>query len=370
MDPDIPERFAVLRSPLFWGCNLGLWTISGLLNSGSAVIDLLTDHPGEHGLWEPVLWELSSNYTFALLTPMVVELALRARPSRIGTPRTVIAHGLGALVFSLLHVGGMVGIRKAVYRWAGARYEFGDVGLALAYELFKDVMTYGLVVGLACGFDYYRRYRARELAASRLEASLAEARLENLRHRLQPHFLFNTLNLISATMHEDLDRADRVITRLSDLLRRSIQGGERTEVRLDEELAALRDYTEIMQARFEGRLDFRLEVEPGLEAARVPSFLLQPLVENSFKHGIEGHAGRGTVRVTADRVGSRLRIRVRDNGPGPDAPTERLLSRGVGLSSTAERLSHLYGSEGRLDVRNHDGAEVTVELPLRTGEVP
>jgi LytS/YehU family sensor histidine kinase len=165
-------------------------------------------------------------------------------------------------------------------------------------------------------------------------------------------------------MHEDVDRADRMITRLSDLLRRSMRGGDRPEVPLEEELETLQAYVEIMQARFEGRLSVEVEIDEGARSARVPPFLLQPLVENSIKHGIDGRRAGGRIRVTARREADRLRIQVTDDGPGPGAPADRLLSKGIGLSSTVERLTHLYGPEGRLEIQDEEGGGTRVDLLL------
>jgi sensor histidine kinase YesM len=359
------EHRPAYRLPAVWALSFALATVAGALNAGSAVVQLLT-HGGRARVWEPISWELTSNYSFALLLPFVIEFALRVQPSRHPPSVVIPAHAAGVVLFSVVHVGLMVAARKSIYAMVGGQYEFGNVGLELLYEGFKDTITYGFFVGLTYGFDYYRRYRRQELDASRLAASLSQARLENLEHRLQPHFLFNTLNLISATMHEDVDKADRMIARLSDLLRRSVQQRASQEVELHEELDTLGIYLDIMRARFEDRLEVNVVSDPAAATTLVPSFLLQPLVENAIKHGIAEREEGGRIDVQARTNGSRLVLSVVDDGPGTDRPAETLLSSGTGLSSTAERLRALYGDDHSLKIATDGGLSLTIEIPLRT----
>ena len=357
-------RRAAYRTPAVWGLSFAVATILGLLNAGSEVVNLIAGG-GNYGVWEPITWELTSNYSFALLVPFVIEFALRVRPSRSRMTLLVPGHALAIILFTLLHVGCMVTLRKLIYRMAGGSYDFGSVGLELLYEGFKDAITYSFLVGLTYGFDYYRRYRERELDASRLEASLSQARLENLEHRIQPHFLFNTLNLISATMHEDVAQADRMIARLSDLLRRSVRTHGSQEVPLEDEMETLEVYLDIMRARFEERLAVNVQMDPAVARALVPSFLLQPLVENAIKYGIAQRDEGGRIDIRARSNGTRLILDVADDGPGTTQPAEQLLAMGTGLSTTAERLQTLYGDQHSLDIRSDHGLALSISLPLR-----
>ena len=357
-----------LRSPSVWALSLSAWFLLGLLNSGSEVIDVITGDR-DAALWEPITWEMTSTMTFGLLTPFLITFALRVRFARTSSAVTIGGHVVAMVLFSFLHVGGMIGARKAIYAVAGGSYDFGNFSLEFLYELFKDVITYGMLVGLTYGFDYYRRYRQREIDASRLETSLAQVQLENLEHRMQPHFLFNTLNLISAKMREDIDAADRMITRLSDLLRLSMQRWGGREVTLSEEREMLDAYLEIMKARFEDRLQARVEIAPDAADALVPPLLLQPLVENAIKHGVSRREEGGRVEVTARRNGTRLLLEVRDDGPGTEEPAEHLLAKGLGLSTTAERLRRLYGEDQKLTFERGKpaGFVLTIAIPFRTG---
>jgi LytS/YehU family sensor histidine kinase len=268
--------------------------------------------------------------------------------------------------FVLLHVAGMVGMRKGIYALAGARYVFGDLGLELPYEALKDVATFWILVGLAVGFDYYRRYRDRDVRAAQLESQLTAARLRYLRHQLHPHFLFNTLNTISAVMHEDVRAADTMLSRLSDLLRLATRHAEDQEVRLQEELDALDVYLEIMRVRMGDRLRSAVDVAPDTRDALVPFLVLQPLVENAVKHGIAARPEGGWLGVRAYRRNGMLRLEVEDDGPGVANPPGAL-SAGFGLGGTAERLQHLYGTAARpvLERSARGGLRVTIDIPWR-----
>jgi len=218
-----------------------------------------------------------------------------------------------------------------------------------ASTILTSLLVYVVIVGLGLGLDAHRRYRERELHASQLEAQLAQARLQALKSQLHPHFLFNTLHAISTLMHRDVDAAERMMSRLSDLLRLSLETfGEQT-VSLRQELDFLRRYLEIEQIRFGDRLAVDLDIEPNTLDAAVPSFILQPLVENAVRHGISPRASGGTVRLRASRGNGQLSLVVEDDGVGlprgNSTPRE-----GVGLSNTRARLRQLYGEESSISL--------------------
>ena len=221
-------------------------------------------------------------------------------------------------------------------------------GILNALVLYLGVLAAGLAR------TYSRRYQLRRVQAARrearLEAQLAEARLDALRRQLDPHFLFNTLNTVSALLERDPRGVRRMIMRLSELLRHSFEGGGEPEVELRAELALLTRYVEIMQVRFQGRLTVETRVDEHVLDALVPSMILQPLVENAIKHGVEQMtgSGMGRIEIEAELDGDMLLLRVRDNGPGiSDAVARR---EGVGLRNTIERLEQLYGTEQRFSL--------------------
>jgi LytS/YehU family sensor histidine kinase len=222
------------------------------------------------------------------------------------------------------------------------------------------------VLGAAHALAYYRRYRRRELYASRLEAQLARAQLQVLKMQLHPHFLFNTLNAISALVHKDADLAERTIARLGDLLRLTLENAGAQEVSLQEELDFVTLYLEIEQARLGPRLGVHFAVEPEARGACVPNLILQPLVENAVRHGIAPYPRAGRVELVARREADRLRVEVRDDGPGLAGGARE----GLGLSNTRARLWQLYGPAHSFEMTNGPGRGVTVALTLPFRESP
>jgi two-component system, LytTR family, sensor kinase len=195
---------------------------------------------------------------------------------------------------------------------------------------------------------------------------LARAQLHNLRLQLQPHFLFNTLNTVSSVMYEDVRVADRMIARLSDLLRVSLEQGAAQEVTLEREIEFLVLYVETMKARFEERLNVKIEADAQTRSAMVPPLLLQPLVENSIRHGADPLSSVVDVRVSARRENGTLFLEVRDHGPGMAVSGPAALRKGIGLANTAERLERLYGGSDSVDLHNAEdgGLVVTVKIPF------
>lgn len=224
-------------------------------------------------------------------------------------------------------------------------------------------------VVLLYAMEYYRLARARELRASQLEAELSQAQLEALRSQIHPHFLFNTLNSISSLMQRDVKAADEMLSRLSDMLRLTLKTDGSQEARLESELKMLDLYLEIMRVRFGERLRIYIEIDPALLSERVPSFLLQPLVENTIRHGLSESSKLTTIRISADTEGGALILRVLDDGRG--LPSGQTLREGIGLSNTRRRLERLYGQTASLDVRSGKGGgtEVEIRIPRRVGIV-
>jgi two-component system LytT family sensor kinase len=246
----------------------------------------------------------------------------------------------------------------------------------IRFEFLDDFMVYLAVLGAALARDYFLRYQARleettrlQSQAARLEAQLAEARLDALRTQLNPHFLFNTLNAVSTLVERDPRGVRRMIARLSELLRHTLDETDEQEIPLDRELDLLRRYLEIMEVRFQGRLAVTLNIAEDVRDALVPNLVLQPLVENALKYGATGAEGEGRVEVSARRDGDVVHLEVRDNGPGPVAPST---SSGVGIKNTVARLEQLYGTKQQFSLRAADGggAIAEVELPYHTQRAP
>ena len=243
---------------------------------------------------------------------------------------------------------------------------FGPFG----FRSIIDIVVYGGVVSLTHAIAFLRRSRQRERRTLELEASLSCARLDALRLQINPHFLFNTLNAISALIHTRPDTADEMTGNLSELLRASLQGSSEHEVPLREEMELLRLFTDIERTRFGDRIAFKEDVEPDALAAKVPSLILQPLVENAIRHGLEPRVDRGTVTVAARREGESLHLTVSDDGVGftgnehaaGDGPG------GIGLTNTRDRLQALYGDAHSLTIAPGPagGTVVGITIPFRT----
>src|SRR5262249_16666729 len=222
------------------------------------------------------------------------------------------------------------------------------------------------LVGISYALGFYERSKARELREAELESHLAAARLQALRMQLNPHFLFNTLNSIASLVHEKPQAADDMISSLSELLRLALRGSDRQEVGLKEELQFLDRYLQIEQIRFGTRLRIEKEIEAGTLDALVPILILQPLVENAIKHGIEARLGLSIIRVTARQRDDSLRLTVSDNGAGFRGHLDGGLKEGVGLSNTRSRLKVLYGDSAGLDLRSKEnGFSAEIRIPRR-----
>jgi len=204
-----------------------------------------------------------------------------------------------------------------------------------------------------------------------LEAQLSQAQLQALKMQLHPHFLFNTLHSISALLNHDPEAARKMITRLGDFLRLTLENSGTQEVTLQQEIEFLRCYLEIERIRFQDRLMTRVDVSPPALDAKVPNLILQPIVENAIRHGIAPRSSPGLIEILAKPQNGTLRIQVRDNGPGlpPDRTSEKMFTKGLGLANTERRLDQLYGAAHRFDLVNdpEGGLIVTLEIPFKKG---
>lgn len=277
------------------------------------------------------------------------------------------AYLLLGLVLSALNTSFMWASRSAVFPALGlGAYDYGAMPLRYLMEVPSALIGFATMLGaLWLGEEIVAR-RRQALAQSELERALAESQLHSLRLQLQPHFLFNALNTISAQLHEDPRGADRLIGRLSELLRVSFRATERMTVPLHEELALLDAYAALMRARFGSRLDLRIESDAAAADAVLPPLLLQPLVENAVRHGALERSGQARIALSVRVAGDGLVVTVQDDGPGAPPGRDPLVS-GTGLSTTARRLALLYGAAAHLSAHNaaDGGFEVRIELPTR-----
>lgn len=218
------------------------------------------------------------------------------------------------------------------------------------------------IFAVAYAVEELDRSKAREIRAAQLESRLATAQLENLRIQLQPHFLFNTLNTISSMVDDDPEGAERMIARLSDLLRSTLRAAGTQLVPLDEELEFLRSYLDIQKERFGERLDVELDIDDATREVPVPPLILQPIVENAVTHGIAHLEDGGRIRLATSLAERLLLLRIENDGPPPAEQD----GWGTGLGTSLERLRQLYGGRARLDLaaRAEGGARVLLEIPV------
>jgi two-component system, LytTR family, sensor kinase len=336
------------------------WTCVALFFASQTY--LLYKYSGGQAHWGIIFKiNLCDWYGWGLLAPGIIALARRFPLERARWTRSLP-----------VHVAAGVGV--ALVKWqldnVLRHYVLGlERATTLISGFHESLVTYWLLVGSTQAYLYYRRYREGELRSAQLSAQLAQAQLQALRMQLHPHFLFNTLNAISTLVHRDPEKADRMIARLSELLRLTLENVGVQEVPLAQELEFLERYLEIERTRFADRLVVRMEIAPEALGARTPYLILQPIVENAIRHGIAARSSAGSIVVSARRANGMLVLEVGDDGPGiAPGGDGRETKTGVGLSSTRERLEKLYGSLQRFELRNAErgGLLVTLAFPFRT----
>ena len=303
---------------------------------------------------------------YALWTPLIFWLGRRFRFDRHGWQRALMVHVPASLIITTLHL-----TLIAVWRFflQGVRGGNPELMTTIADAFFRTVdqilPVYWAIIGLQHAVDYYRQARAREVRAARLETRLVESQLQALQQQLHPHFLFNTLHAISTLVHRDPEKADAMIERLSDLLRVTLRKVGVQEVELAQELEYLRAYLDIEQIHFGDRLRIEYRIDAAAFDVLVPTLMLQPLVENAVRHGLEPLMRPGTLAIEARADGDTMWLRVRDDGIGFSKTWRR--REGVGLSNTRSRLDRLYGEHAALTIRENPGggAVVDIYIPLR-----
>lgn len=340
----------------------GCWTVFAFAYSSHLYVyhNLL----GEPTTWQLQVAEAFANFgVWAALTPIVLALARRSPLRDRGWLAFVGVHLVAALAVSLVQVA-----VHTVLDLGFIHGQFNMRSMANGFQaLFARTYHFGLLVYAAIiGIhEVVIAYRNQEVRASQLEARLAEAQLEALKMQLNPHFLFNTLHAISALMHKDVRDADRMIARLSEFLRMSLESGNVQEVTLKRELEFLERYLEIEKIRFPDRLGVEMSIDPETLDARVPNLVLQPLVENAIRHGISKRRGAGRIEIHARRLGDSLELRVLDDGAGLDASAGGVRE-GIGLSNTRLRLEQLYGERQTFTAggRPEGGFEAALSIPF------
>lgn len=362
---------------------LAFWTLFALVTVASRMFDPRGSQPQGTLLSPFNLLAFAESMLWVLLTPAVFWLAARFPVDRGGRLAHLAIYVAGGLVVLLvvsvfgdtmrdLLLPARPGRRQSQLPWWN---------LAARFWLLNDLIRYMGVLAAGIARSYSLRYRARQAQAVLLQAQLAQARLDALRRQLDPHFLFNTLHAISSLVERDPRGVRRMISRLSELLRHSMEDSGEPEITLRQELGLLGRYLDIMQVRFQGQLAVEQHIHPRALDALVPNLILQPLAENAIKHGIGQLTGPGRLTIEASLsegeggVPSELVLRVTDNGPGlatpppaPALPSSPGAGSGLGLRNTVARLEQLYGSAQSFTLTSADGGGTVAEvrLPYRT----
>jgi two-component system, LytTR family, sensor kinase len=355
-----------------FGVALASWLLIGLIDCTWYYI--MSAGKGKAPHWgEVLLVNIPYWLIVALLTPPVVWVARRTRFERGRRLRTVGIHFGCMIPFTVLHIVAYQAVMfaRSVEPVPASKF-LGMIPRFVATTFDKEILLYLVIVGTVFVTDYYQRYRERERTAAALEleraqlhASLSEARLEALHMQLQPHFLFNALHAISTLILKgDTRAANRTLSHLSHFLRMTLDGSNTPVVPLAVELEFLEAYLRIQKERFGDRLSVVTEIDERALTAGVPNLILQPLVENSIRHGIDSDAGLGTITVRARTDGTTLSLQVEDDGAG--LPAGQATCEGVGLANVRARLEQLYpGAHAfALEALPGRGARATISIPF------
>ncbi|MGH7556592.1 MAG: sensor histidine kinase [Gemmatimonadota bacterium] len=335
---------------------------------GSVVFYVRQLQEGKPWSWtDSLLFVAPFWYLWALLAPLVLWLGSRWPLDEPRAWRNAIFHVLAAFATGAFHLFVALVIMRAVSP------EPSPSTLLQAYRSFVgaylefEFLLYWAILGAGYLVHYYTRYRSNALRTAQLEAQLAQAHLDALRVQLQPHFLFNTLHAVTALMDEDKEQARRMLVRLGDLLRVTLETQGKHEVSLQQELESTELYLDIERVRFPDQLDIELLVDPDALDASVPSLILQPLVENAIRHGVAPLQAGGRVTVKARREDDSLVLQVIDNGAGGDARTSSEGRAGIGMSNVRDRLEELYGAHQDFSIFHPEtgGFGVQLVLPYR-----
>ncbi|HEU4557853.1 MAG TPA: sensor histidine kinase [Longimicrobium sp.] len=361
-DASIASAGAAARPRVRWGelgVMFGAWTLVGIfLITQRTLGSLVGDRPAPGA--EEIAWIMESMWLWAAFTPAMFWLSARFPLERGRRARNLALHAAFALGFAVVDVAADV-----VFGPLLGGYH-GTLAQRFFAKLFINVFSYAAVVGIAHAVQYYRALNERREHQAVLERQLLQARLQALEMQIHPHFLFNTLHAVASLIRVKEDQpAIKMLVGLSDLLRLALRNRDAQEVPLRDELDFVRHYLEVEGIRFQDRLKVRIDVAPDVPLdARVPHLILQPLVENAIRHGVEKRAAAGNVTVSVVRQDGMLRLRVTDDGPGPNPHANG--RSGVGLANTRERLAYLYGGRHAFELvpGEHGGAVATVAVPI------
>jgi len=344
-----------------------LWFASFTIIAFFSTQTAISDHEGSQiKFWEPWLLEYSAVYCYGLICPIIIVCCKNWPLDEALRFQSIWKVVLLYIPFTFLFISLMVGTRHLAYLLIEGRlWDNGDLLARYIYEYPKTLGFYSAIVFGSYTKVYFDTYQKEQIHSAKLNEQLLTAQIGVLRNQLQPHFLFNTLNLISSTMYQDVDKADSIIMRLGDLLRYSLATEQKPWVNFNEEMQAMTSFLEIAKLRFGDRLTTNIEVEAQAESVMIPAMLLQPLLENAVKYGIEPSDEIGEIHLKALIEDEKLCINIINplldhNKPQP--------SFGIGLKNTRERLELLYGDSANVSLAQlgSDSIILTLTLPIQS----
>lgn len=357
----------IVAAPLRWYWIAAIWGGMGLFDATQTVVTMRSE--GMHHAWVKLFFALLLSWLpWVLATPLILRLGRRYPLVQVRSFTTWLRHAGAWAGLSVVSAGWTAVLEALLNPWS-PMWESGPFlplwQKTIYNQLLSSVILYGCIVLVGWMLDSRERLARQQMEAARLSEQLTKAQLNALRHQIEPHFLFNTLNAISGLVREGRnDAAVGMIAGLSEFLRHVLKDSGRQEVALGEELGFVEKYLEIQKARFAERLQVRMDVAKELGGARVPSLILQPIVENAVKHGIAKRAQGGAIEISAARVNGKLTLSVYNDGPGLPADWEGKRE-AIGLSNVRERLQSLYGDGCELKMANSGGhgVKVTISVP-------
>jgi two-component system LytT family sensor kinase len=337
-----------------------LWSLVGLAFAGQFYLS--SSLLGRSITWgQAISYSLADWYVWAVLSIPIAQLARRYPPRPEAPWRTAGTHLLAAFGFALAYVvlRALVG---QTHSWIiDEEVTFLEIFRPLFIKTFPfNLLIYGVIVSVSHALDYYRKYHERTVQTLELEKHLTEARLQSLLRQLKPHFLFNALNGIASLMYSDVAAAERMLVKLAELLRQTMSQTGAPLAPLKAEIAFLECYLGIEQIRFRERLSVKMEIDPATLDAQVPSLILQPIVENAIRHGIEPQMRVGVITLRSARVGDELVLTVIDNGAG--MPPGGFKREGIGVANSRARLTELYGPQQKFEMSNQPEGGLCVRL--------
>ncbi|MCF8241364.1 MAG: histidine kinase [Melioribacteraceae bacterium] len=318
----------------------------------------------------PLIDEFSGVFTFCLLIPAILAFFKKFPMQKDNLLRMIPLYLIFSIIVGLTHTTMMYISRSYIYPAIGfGHYDYGYIPFRILMEYLKQFILFWAVFAVFTLIKINKEKEAQRLKTLLLEEKLTRARLETLKMQLNPHFLFNTLNMISSTMYDDIEAADKMMASLSDLLRITLSSSEKGLNNLGKEMEILGLYTEIMKARFKDKLNIQIDIAKNTKNSLVPSFILQPLVENSIKHAME-NLSETSILLTTKKLNDKLIIQIKDNGPGIHLEFQKVVGSGVGLSNTIERLEKLYGDQHSFTWENLEegGLLLNIEIPYSEQE--